>query len=475
MVSPNPSVAKLDQERTIRLAWGLLFGAFTLFCLLFLLLGYTLWNWYTHAMVEQKATLIVRAVEGVTWQRRGRTVFERAAENQGLSERDRVKVTASAGYGQAATLRLFDQSTLDVWAKADVTLETLQTSTWSGREQRVIIQQDAGYVRYDLRQKQPYQRVTFTVKAGKVNINLAPGGSYSLELLPIERRVFLPHSTQLAPFQVDLAVRSGQAEVQSQGHTVQVLAGQRVEVGMTGLPSAPVPAKWELLRDGSFSAYREEEYNNTTVLNQPTLPRALTWQVFSGPSEAGASGYFRLSQGCKPPQTGNDCPPQEQTQAAWFLRSGVQTRGFVTGIRQFLGPDQAGVDISEYRSLVFSAWVRVLYQSIHLAGERGTECPVMIRFLAKKDSPLDAEHERVVCAFTADDPTAEPEHAPGITYYRVEPYKWFQLQIELRQAEWFPEMRYLRSISIYANGHDYDSRVTELSLVGLQTSPSGGP
>jgi hypothetical protein len=81
----------------------------------------------------------------------------------------------------------------------------------------------------------------------------------------------------------------------------------------------------------------------------------------------------------------------------------------------------------------------------------------------------------VVCAFTADDPTAEPEHAPGITYYRVEPYKWFHLQIELRQAEWFPEMRYLRSISVYANGHDYDSRVTELSLVGLQTSPSGGP
>ena len=37
-------------------------------------------------------------------------------------------------------------------------------------------------------------------------------------------------------------------------------------------------------------------------------------------------------------------------------------------------------------------------------------------------------------------------------------------QLDLRAADWLPDYRFLRSIQIYANGHDYDSRVAEVSI-----------
>ena len=57
---------------------------------------------------------------------------------------------------------------------------------------------------------------------------------------------------------------------------------------------------------------------------------------------------------------------------------------------------------------------------------------------------------------------------PGVTYIRVERANWAQIRFDLRDEPWLPDFRLLRSIEIYANGHDYDSRVAEVSLVGEQ-------
>jgi hypothetical protein len=216
-----------------------------------------------------------------------------------------------------------------------------------------------------------------------------------------------------------------------------------------------------------------EEYNNTTISGQPTLPRSDTWRVFSGsePSDVEANGFFHVSEGCPPPYTNNTCDSEERTDIAWFRRDGRQSQGFVTGVRQTLGPDNMGIDISEYRSLVFSIWVRVLHQSVELAGEEGSECPVMVRFWTKETHPNDAEQQRVICFYTSDDPQAEPMQNPAITYYRVERFQWYLLTVDLREEEWLPQTHYIRWIDIYANGHDYDSRVTGVSLIGSHYPP----
>jgi hypothetical protein len=474
----NPSlVAQRAQRRTMRLAWLLLAVASSIFCLLLAAGFYTMWHYHVHATTERSSTLIVRAPEEwVTWQRATRAIPERARNQQVLHEGDRVHIASSAGYGQAATVRLFDNSTLDMWAGADLLLRDLRTSRWNQTEQTVVLEQTKGYIRYDLLDDQPYEQVNYIVQVGDASISLAPGGSYSIDIVPPQRRVVLTSDSNDQVMMVDIAARAGSAEVQSEGYTRSIQAGQRVVIDPAGIPSEPMPAFWELIRDGNFSQYSQEEYNNTTasIEEQPTLVRSDTWQVYgirNPPDAASVGGVFNISEGCQPPQRSNDCPPDERVNIAWFFRSGGQTKPFVTGIRQTLGAERQGIDLSEFRSLRFSIWVRILYQSIPLTGDEGTECPVMIRFLLKENHPTDAEQERVICFYAGGDPTAEPERAPGITYYRVVPYQWYKLTIDLREDDWLPTARYMRSIAIYANGHDYDARVTGVSLIGSHYAP----
>jgi hypothetical protein len=466
-------------QRTLRLAWTLLLLAFGIFCALLLTASYTAWSYHAQATGERTGTLIVRSPVGlVTFQREGRTIPERAQDGQTLAEGSQVYIAPSAGYGQAATIRLFDQSTLDMWADTTLLLRELRTSRWNSSHQTVVLEQRSGYVRYDLRNDQPYETTTFLVHIGEAYVELRPGGSYSIEIIDGERQLHLVNNSQRMPGRVDVAVRTGSAELHSQNHTQTILAGQRIEINPAGIPSRVQPALWELIEDGDFSAFSVEEYNNTTLSSpletQADLIRSDTWQVYSGPADAETYGYFHVSPACQPPQKDTDCSLAERTNVAWFIRSGNPTKPFVTGVRQVLGSDNQGIDISEYRSLLFSVWVRVLYQSVELTGDEGAECPVMIRFLTKQNSPIDKEQERVVCFYTSTDPTGEPERYPGITYYHIQPYEWYQLQLDLRAEDWMPDVRYLRSVEIYANGHEYNSRVTSVSLIGSHYPPRTG-
>ncbi len=469
------TVRRTHPQYMTRMAWLVLISAFALFCTIIVTSGYLVWHYRQIALVERAGTtLIARApLEWITWKRRGRAFFESPPEEQVLSEGDRVRINRSAGYGQTATIRIFDQSTLDLWAGADLLLHQLRVSQWNTRTQVVQLEQRAGYVRYDLRDDQAYAQVTYRVQAGATTINLAPGGSYSIEVIE-SGRVFVTANTEPVPtVTVDVAVRSGQATVQGIGRTVVLEAGERVEVDPSGVPSIAVPARWELIRDGAFSYFTETEYNNTTVADQPTLPRADSWEVYSVRAEPGATpnGFFQVIRSCPPPYPTNTCNLQDWRHVARFVRMGNESRSFITGIRQPLGRDRRGIDVSEYRSLVFSVWVRILRQTVPLAGERGTECPIMIRFMAKRETPNDPETERVLCMYTQDDPAHQVEYAPGIMYQAVAPTEWYPLRIELRDPAWLPDFRYIRSVSIYANGHDYDVLFTDVSLIGAHTIP----
>jgi hypothetical protein len=473
------TVRRTDPRQIVRLAWLVVLVAFGLFCSAMTTSGYLFWSYRTNATVEQNATLIVREptpLEWANWKRKDRTAFEQPlARDITVSEGDRVRINSQAGYGQAASMRLFDQSRLDLWAGADLVLEELQTSQWNDQVQRVVLRQKGGYVRYDLRGDQPYRQVFYQVRVGETLVDLAPGGSYSIEVLPQEpeRRILVATGEALALLRADIAVRSGRAEVQGSVHTVILTAGQRVEVDPVGTPSLPVPARWELIRDGNFNRYTEEEYNNTTASDTSNLLRASTWEV-SGQRvdpRATPNGFFQLAKSCPPPDPTLDCDPREWRNVANFIRAGGETKPFITSVSQTLGVNRQGVDISEYRSLVFSAWVRVLHQSVPLTGERGSECPVMLRFTGKKNNPADPRQQSVLCIYSSSDPTLEPVESPEITYQRVEPYTWYHVELQLRDENWLPDFKYLESIQIDANGHDYNSHVTGISLIGSHFAP----
>ncbi|ACL26093.1 hypothetical protein [Chloroflexus aggregans] len=457
------------QRRTLRIAWLTLFVFFALFLTIVTMVVLSLRQWYLTVTDAHQAVLIVRSSnESIVWQPAGRTIFQGTRDQQELGEGDVLRALPNAGYGQVASLRLFEGSQLDLWAGAELRLVELRTTRWHSGTLQITLEQTGGYIRYDLRGDQSFQTVRFTVLVGDTRVELLPGGSYSIGLFPPERRVI--RVDDRPALVADVAVRSGRATVTGVvGQAVRLTAGQRIEIDPAGLPGLPVPARWELIRDGGFSRFSEVEYNNTTRTDDPTLTRATTWQVSGTPSLPLAErGFFRLAAICRPPNETLVCRPEDWRTAAWFYRVGGQVNGFVTSIRQNLGVQGTGVDVSEFRSLVFSLWARVDYQSLPAAGDRGTECPVMIRIVARRTSPTDPDEERVVCIYTAASDDALRVRADGVFYVRIEPSKWSQFRVDLRDSGWLPDYRYLRSVEIYANGHDYDSRVAEVSLIGTQ-------
>ncbi|NNJ08796.1 hypothetical protein EKD04_000465 [Chloroflexales bacterium ZM16-3] len=465
------SLHSAAQRRTLRIAWTTLLGFFSIFLLLIGWAIYTGRQFYLSATNQRDATVILRGpAEWVSWQPANRSVFQGIYEQQMVGEGDSVRAVTKAGYGQIASIRLFDESQLDLWAGADLRLEALQTTRWSDQFQEVTIRQSGGYVRYDLRAGQPYQQVRFRVLIGNATLDLAPGGSYSVSIEPTSRLVQVTPGADIQPFTADVAVRSGTATVKNtQGAGVVLGTRQRVEIDQASTPGMPVPARWELIRDGGFSQFSETEYNNTTRSDEPALARSDSWVVYGTPPlPVEQQGLFRLSSICRPPNVDNTCAASDRRTAAWFYRVGGQTSGFTTGIRQQLGPDGNGIDISEYRSLTFSLWTRVIEQSLEDIGDRGSECPVMIRILARQDSPDDPDQQRVVCIYTDSNDQPPRVKDKDVLYYQVKKAEWTSFRFNLRDPQWLPDYRYLQGVQIYANGHDYNSLVADVSLVGEQ-------
>ena len=53
-------------------------------------------------------------------------------------------------------------------------------------------------------------------------------------------------------------------------------------------------------------------------------------------------------------------------------------------------------------------------------------------------------------------------------YTPVHQNQWYNLKYELRNYESLKDAYYLQSVTIYANGHDYLSEITDISLLARQ-------
>jgi len=242
---------QLEQARgrVSRLAWLVVLSAFLICCTSLSSLFYVGWRYYVDATNPQQALLIVRTdfIDSITWTSRGSARPAAVSDKQVLDEGGELRIAKLAGspYGQAASVRLFDETVLDMWAGADIVLQTLRTSRWSGLVQHVTVAQQDGYVRYDLRGGQPYQQVAFHVNVGGALVELQPGGSYSIEVRSPERLVFAIGGVATGASRVDVAVRSGEAVVTGRGRNITVTAGKKVTIDAIGTPSDLATARWE--------------------------------------------------------------------------------------------------------------------------------------------------------------------------------------------------------------------------------------
>jgi hypothetical protein len=370
-----------------------------------------------------------------------------------MEEGYRVRTMPQAGFGPVASVVLPDQTQIDLWAHpigTDLTLETYQVSRWNTRRQDVVFRQDGGYARYDIKEGQPYAQVNYTVELSQgVRVELAPGGSYSIDVPRAEDGA---RSDEQGPILLEVAVRSGSAEVFGPHQRATLGPRQLVHVDRLGVLSAPQAARWELIRDGNFSAHSSDDYINGSD----------TWSVTSSPRlpDKQRNGYFSVINGCRP-STPDSCPaPDDQTTIGQFRREGNQSDQFIVGITQTLD-----VDVSEYSQLHLVAQTRVLAQSIEGAGVQGSECPIFITLVYKPTSPNDKEANHWICVYTG---TSASVRAGYIDYFELPRFAWQELDINLRRLPQLRSVRYLQQIIIEARGHDYLTEITAISLFGTE-------
>jgi hypothetical protein len=480
MAQPTRTIGAMRPETS---AWITLLLFFGVFCALVAVSGLWGWNYYSTAMVPygQQSLLRGHVNAGVTLQARGELTaksLERLPADrdpcqgeqdicQPLAEGYHVRTKREAGYGPVASVVLPDETHVQLWAHpsgADFAIEKYRVTRWTDRRQEVELRHVAGYARYDIANFQSFRDVYYTVLIGgdaepAVRVKLAPGGSYSINVPQPEDGHLAPTTGDGTPLLVEVASRRGSAVVESGDGRARLDAGELVQVSTDNTLHGPATARWELIADGDFALYEQ-------MGRYEPGSNSLTWEQFwnnvAEVAPAERNGRFTVVETCRP-ETPDLCTPADQIRVGQLRRDGGQQRPFANGIQQTLD-----ADVSEYTSLRFSAWVRVLVQSVQEAGIAGAECPVLITLSYKPVSPTDREQYRSLCVYVDKD-TAPSSPATGEVFYRPVPqYQWYRLNVELRDDALLREARYLQLIRIEARGHDYLSEITAISLTGRQ-------
>jgi hypothetical protein len=138
-------------------------------------------------------------------------------------------------------------------------------------------------------------------------------------------------------------------------------------------------------------------------------------------------------------------------------RQGANTHG-ETSITQHIDKD-----IRDFTSLRLSLEVLVNHQSLPGGGYQSTEFPVMVE-LRYRD-PLDVPRS-LYWGFYYLDPGTGPEWWPTVNGLKVVQGEWYPFETDnLMQATDNTRPVYIESIRVYASGWDWDSAITNISLL----------
>jgi hypothetical protein len=476
MAETSPTIERSRRTRPETNAWILMVAFFLLFCAVVAGLCILGWRYYTTAMTPVEGTTVrIHVPTGVYYQEKRsprRDTPVKPCDSppqtdtcQTLGEDDRVIAVPQAGYGPVSSITLPDGAQIDVFpypSGAELMLQTYRVSRWTMNRHEVRFAQTAGYARYDLpgKERQPYADVAFTVEITKgLSVAMQPGGSYSVDVPQKVAKRPLRMTDAGQPLLAEIAVRKGSAEVQGPNGIVVILPNQKLQIDTDGHVSEILPAEWNLIRDGNFEQYANRGY-----------PRGLeAWRTEDVPFDPGVTadeknGETRIYNGC-PPATPSFCS-ENPAYLAQFQRQGNQSKSYGTGIKQKLD-----LDVSEYRTLRFTMWARVIRQSVPNAGITNVECPVTVKIEFKQNSPTDPPLQRFICFYRNSTGKLIPPSGEFV-YQAVDDLpSWYKVTFDLRdpRLNLLQSARYIDTIYIYGNGHDYISEVTDISLIAAHT------
>ncbi len=244
-----------------------------------------------------------------------------------------------------------------------------------------------------------------------------------------------------APSETEVTVRYGQAQIQSiAGEQVLSLDRSERAIVETRRIVGPLPSARDLIQNGDF-----------------TLPLEESWE-----------GYNRDIQIPGEPEGEITLTEVNGRTSVLITRQGMGH--LETGITQ-----EINADIRDFSSLQLHVLLNVIEHNVPVCGSLGSECPIMVR-IDYRDT--DGNDQQWLQGFYALPDSATPgnpsfcvtcnirnEHiqVPANTWYS---YDSENLIPTLSQDGQGPTL--IKSITIYASGHSYQSAIAEVELIGQE-------
>ena len=400
-------------------AWAILLTAFTIFCVLIVTVPLGI-RWYAHNATVARDSLLEHPIDGAVYvqEPRGTALIAITQRNEHIPE----GATIATDEHLRAFLRLYEGSTLTLYNNTRIVLERVRTP-------RYAISNNANQIR-------------IRVERGRVAVGVAAPLERALDI-----KVVTPHADielQEGSFSVVVdeneteliirPIRPGEATVQAGNEIRQFATGRCRISARPDRPgemqiSGPLPPEQDVIVNGNFAAMLDRGWE------EPEQQRL---------DETDPLGEIRIA-------------PLGGKTVLVLERKGAKTHGETSIIQRI------HKDIRDFSSLKLSFEVLVNHQSLPGGGYRSTEFPVMVE-LRYRD-PADVPRS-LYWGFYYLDPGTGPEWWPMVNGIKVVQGEWYPFETDnLMRATDDTRPVYVESIRVYASGWDWDSAITNLSLL----------
>jgi len=391
-----------------RMAWLVLLSAFGIFCVLAVSIPLTI-RWYLlNATVGHEAT--VESIMGtvLVWEPGANTPIG-VTSSTAVPEGSRIHTD----YSSRAFVTFFDNSTATVSFDTDTRLVAMRSPRFGFSTKPDSLHLDITHGQVNIGVALPVNRPLDFRAASPHMTALLDEGSYSLKVTDDSSRTI---------------VHLGTAQVTAQEKTVALTQRERTTVRDGQQPAEPVAAAQNVLVNGGF----EEDLS-------------VAWQAYNEQGGDGGDIDGEISVVELPGTT---------SRTVRFFRTGSGGNHCETVIRQDLNEEISNLATS----ISLYLRVRLLNQSLSGGGYLSSEYPLMIR-LEYEDVYGSEGHWTYGFYYQNQD------NNPTMYGQRISYRTWFDYASGNILEAIYPRPARLKSLLIYASGWDYESMITDVSLV----------
>ncbi|MGE3270356.1 MAG: FecR domain-containing protein [Chloroflexota bacterium] len=308
-----------------------------------------------------------------------------------------------------ATLDLFDGSSVRLMGNTKLELSQLRVGTFNPDHTRLVLGIIEGAAHFNVAGRLPYGReIVLNTPHGRVSLSK---GEYLVWVQDDGTRV---------------SSYVGQAKAGSDDQAVRIRDGQRALLPSDGIARGPFVLAENLLKNGDFS----RQFTGWTMLDK------------GEPGRPDVGGTRRLVE---------DTIAGRHVQAMRITRDTEKDTHNETGISQ-----EINRDVSAYRTIAVTGWVKVNEASLSGGGYLGSEYPVMIRI-----SYVDEKGGRP--GWTHGFYFSNPEMRPTENGEIIAQGEWYPFLARLTDLPDRPIL--LRSIEVLSAGHDFDAVVADIRII----------